>query len=50
MYTNFLLLLRSLRACSLGVVLGKVAGNLYKYLEAAILQHSHLQYRMRVGT
>ena len=28
-YRNFVLLLRSLRACSLGVVLGKVAQNAY---------------------
>ena len=40
MYTNFLLLLRSLRAGSLEVVLGKVAGHFYTYQEAAILQHS----------
>ena len=34
MYVQFLLLLRSLRACSLGVVLAKVAKNLYMYVEA----------------
>ena len=30
-YRNFVLLLRSLRACSLGVVLGKVAKSLYTH-------------------
>ncbi len=32
---KFSLLLRSLRACSLGVVLAEVAKNLYMYVEAA---------------
>ena len=35
MYTNFLLLLRSLRACSLEVVLGKVAAKDRGYSPAA---------------
>ena len=34
MYASFSLLLRSLRACSLGVVLAEVAKNLYMYVEA----------------
>ena len=39
MYVQFLLLLRSLRACSLGVVLVKVARRLPAYEETTKLQH-----------